>query len=120
MCSFGFPHTLYWAVKYKPPAHNPHVGAVQYIKKERGCDVFIFFFSLQIYRGYTLIADSGAIYEPTISGGRVGVFQFGAFPVIWSYLKVHCLEHLNQGLYLDGVDDYVELDNIPTLKMEER
>ena len=50
----------------------------------------------------------------------MGVFQFGEFPVIWSYLKVLCQEHLNQALYLDGVDDYVELDNIPTLKMEDR
>ena len=50
----------------------------------------------------------------------MGVFQFGEFSVIWSYLKVLCQEHLNQGLYLDGVDDYVELDNIPTLKMEDR
>ena len=66
------------------------------------------------------MVDSGALYDPTISGGRVGVFQFGEFPVIWSYLKVFCLEHLNQGLYLDGVDDFVELDDIPTLEMEER
>ena len=66
------------------------------------------------------MVDSGALYDSTISGGRVGVFQFGAFPVIWAYLKVSCLEHLNQGLYLDGVDDYIELDDIPTLEMEER
>ena len=66
------------------------------------------------------MVDSGDLYDPTISGGRVGVFQFGEFPVIWSYLQVFCLEHLNQGLYLDGVDDFVELDDIPTLEMEER
>ena len=78
------------------------------------------FSSLLVYQGYTQIVDSGDLYDPTISGGRVGVFQFGEFPVIWSYLKVLCQEHLNQGLYLDGVDDYVELDNIPTLKMEDR
>ena len=50
----------------------------------------------------------------------MGVFQFGAFPVIWTYLEVNCLEHLNRGLYLDGVDDYIELGDIPTLEIEER
>ena len=64
--------------------------------------------------------DSGAIYDMTITGGRVGVFQFGDFPVIFSNLKVFCLEHTNQALYLDGVDDYITLDDVTTLEMEER
>ena len=64
--------------------------------------------------------DSGPVHDSTIRGGRVGVFQFGPFQMIWSYLKVNCLEHWNQGLYLDGKDDYILLDDIPTLKMEER
>ena len=82
--------------------------------------VLVYCFSLQIYQGYTQLVDTGALYDSTLSGGRVGVFQFGEFPVIWSYLKVSCLEHLNQGLYLDGVDDFVELDNITALQMEDR
>ena len=73
-----------------------------------------------MYQGYTQLVDSGALYDSTISGGRVGVFQFGEYPVIWSYLQIKCLEHLNQGLYLDGVDDFVELDNITKLRMEDR
>ena len=73
-----------------------------------------------MYQGYTQLVDSGALYDSTISGGKVGVFQFGEYPVIWSYLHVKCLEHLNQGLYLDGVDDFVELDNITKLRMEDR
>ena len=76
--------------------------------------------SLQVYHSSSQILDTGAIYNSAISGGRVGVFQFGDFPVTWSYLKVTCLEHHNQGLYFDGIDDYVELDDIPTLEMEER
>ena len=73
-----------------------------------------------MYQGYTQLVDSGALYDSTISGGRLGVFQFGEYPVIWSYLQVKCLEHLNQGLYLDGLDDFVELDNITKLRMEDR
>ena len=75
---------------------------------------------LKIYQGSTELLDSGILYDSTIAGGRVGVFQFGAFPVTWTNLKVDCLEHLNQGLYLDGADDYIQLDDIPTLEMEER
>lgn len=77
------------------------------------------YISLQIYRGTSLMVDSGSVHDSTIRGGRVGVFQFGEFPVIWAYLKVDCLEHWNQGLYLDGKDDYVLLDDILALKMEE-
>ena len=66
------------------------------------------------------MVDSGSVHDSTVRGGRVGVFQFGEFPVIWAYLKVDCLEHWNQGLYLDGKDDYVLLDDILALKMEER
>ncbi|XP_053385183.1 uncharacterized protein LOC123535929 [Mercenaria mercenaria] len=76
------------------------------------------YISLQIYQGTSLVCDSGDLYDSTITGGRVGVFQFGEFPVIWSDLKVNCLDHTNQGLYLDGTDDYVELDDAVTLGME--
>jgi syndecan 4 len=75
---------------------------------------------LQIYQGTNLICDSGDLYEASITGGRVGVLQFGEFPVIWSNLQVDCLEHTNHGLYFDGVDDYVELNDAVTLGMENR
>ena len=84
------------------------------------CYKFFLNFSLQIYQGSTLLVDSGPVHDSTIRGGKVGVFQFGPFQMIWSYLKVNCLEHWNQGLYLDGKDDFILLDDIPTLKMEER
>ena len=40
--------------------------------------------------------------------------------MICTYLEVNCLEHHNKGLYLDGVDDFIVLGDIPTLEMEER
>ena len=62
----------------------------------------------------------GSVHDATIRGGRVGVFQFGQFPMIWSYLQVHCLAHENHGLYLDGKDNFVTLDDVLALKMDER
>jgi len=73
-----------------------------------------------VYQGPDLVVDSGALYDSTITGGHVGVFQFGETPVIWSNLRVECLEHMNQGLYFDGVDDYVELNDALTLGLSYR
>lgn len=64
--------------------------------------------------------DSGAIYDGTISGGRVGVLQFGGFPVIFSNLRVDCLDHINLALHFDGIDDYVALDDVTTMGVHER
>ncbi|KAK3597613.1 hypothetical protein CHS0354_030160 [Potamilus streckersoni] len=69
------------------------------------------------YRGDTQLVDSGAIYDSTITGGRLGAIQHGAFSVIWSDLKVRCLDDINKGLYFDGINDYVLLPNVTTLKM---
>ena len=66
------------------------------------------------------MVDSGSIHDSTIRGGRVGVFQFGRYPVIWSYLQVNCLTHWNHGLYLDGKNDFVQLDDVVALRMDER
>ncbi|KAL3841579.1 hypothetical protein ACJMK2_019700, partial [Sinanodonta woodiana] len=74
---------------------------------------------LWLYQKETLIVDSGPVYDNTIKGGRVGVLQFGAFPVTWSNLQVYCLEYANKGLQLDGNDDYVNVGNIIELKMNE-
>ncbi|KAL4225039.1 hypothetical protein ACF0H5_015734 [Mactra antiquata] len=76
------------------------------------------YINLKIYQGTTLVTDSGDIYDMTISGGRLGVFQFGEFPMIFSDLKADCLEHTNQGLYFDGVDDFVTLDDALTIGLE--
>ncbi|KAK3582849.1 hypothetical protein CHS0354_039999 [Potamilus streckersoni] len=74
---------------------------------------------LWLYQEETLLVDSGPVYDITIKGGRVGVLQFGAFPVTWSNLRVYCLEYANRGLQLDGNDDYVNVGNIIELKMNE-
>lgn len=50
----------------------------------------------------------------------MGVFQFGEFPMIWSHLRVDCLEHTNQGLHFDGVDDYVELNDAIAIGLTNR
>ena len=49
---------------------------------------------LLIYQGSTQVLDSGPVYDSTIAGGRVVVFQFGTFPMIWTYLEVNCLMHM--------------------------
>ncbi|KAK3592562.1 hypothetical protein CHS0354_000890 [Potamilus streckersoni] len=72
---------------------------------------------LTVYRGNTLMTDSGAIYDSTITGGRVGVFQYGNFSTLWSYLQVECLEHRDTALYFDGKDDYVALGSLNDLKI---
>ncbi|KAL3841479.1 hypothetical protein ACJMK2_019620 [Sinanodonta woodiana] len=72
---------------------------------------------LTVYRGNTLMTDSGAIYDSTITGGRVGVFQQGTFSTLWSYLQVECLEHTELALYFDGTDDFVTLGSLSDLKM---
>lgn len=66
------------------------------------------------------MVDSGDIYDGTISGGRVGVLQFGEFPVIWSNLRVECQDHINLALHFDGIDDYVTLDDVITMGVNER
>lgn len=75
---------------------------------------------MKVYSGPTLLVHSGDIYDATITGGRLGVFQFGEYPMIWSYLRVDCLEHTNHGLHFDGVDDYVHLDDAVTIGLENR
>ncbi|XP_052265930.1 cartilage oligomeric matrix protein-like [Dreissena polymorpha] len=76
------------------------------------------YINLKVYQGTTLMADSEALYNSAITGGRLGVFQFGEFPMIWSNLRADCLEHTNQGLYMNGVDNYVELNDAIELGLE--
>ncbi|CAG2252166.1 unnamed protein product [Mytilus edulis] len=54
----------------------------------------------QLYDVDSLLADSGDIYDTSITGGRVGV---------------QCIPRDNKALYLDGVDDYIVLTNITRL-----
>lgn len=83
-------------------------------------DLYDMVFSLKVYRGTNLLVDSGDLYDGTITGGKVGVFQFGEFPMIWSNLRVDCLEHTNHGLHFDGVDDFVQLDDAITIGLNYR
>ncbi|WAR21985.1 TSP3B-like protein [Mya arenaria] len=73
-----------------------------------------------VYQGTSLLVDSGDLYDSAITAGRVGVLQFGEFPVTWSNLRVNCLGHTNQALYFDGVDDNVMLDDAVALGLEYR
>ncbi|XP_060555809.1 uncharacterized protein LOC132716530 [Ruditapes philippinarum] len=77
------------------------------------------YINIKVYRGYTLMVDSGSIYDSSISGGRLGVLQFGDMSVIWSNLRAECLDHINQALHFDGIDDFVTLDDVFTLQINQ-
>ena len=66
------------------------------------------------------MVDSGALYDGSITGGRVGVVQFGNFPVIYSNLRVECQDHINMALHFDGIDDFVTLESVAEMEVEER
>lgn len=66
------------------------------------------------------MVDSGSLYDSSITGGRVGVLQFGYMSMIWAKLRVECKEHVNQALHFDGIDDFVTLDDLNTLSINER
>ena len=68
-----------------------------------------------MYQGPIKVVDSGSLYNSRITGGRLGVFQFGAFSTIWSNLKVTCLGHTNKAMYFDGNGTYLELSTVKEL-----
>eukprot|EP00058_Branchiostoma_floridae_P009584 XP_002595072.1 hypothetical protein BRAFLDRAFT_90181 [Branchiostoma floridae] len=47
-----------------------------------------------------LLTDSGNVYDTTILGGRLGVFQYNQSGVIWSNLQIACGEKYEFGLTL--------------------
>jgi hypothetical protein len=51
-----------------------------------------------MYDVKSLLADSGYINDTSITGGRVGVYQFG-HQTLWSNMKVHCLERQSKAMY---------------------
>ncbi|XP_052265940.1 uncharacterized protein LOC127868328 [Dreissena polymorpha] len=77
------------------------------------------YINIKVYRGPTLMVDSGALYDGSITGGRVGVVQFGNFPVIYSNLRVECQDHINMALHFDGIDDFVTLESVAEMEVEE-
>jgi hypothetical protein len=72
-----------------------------------------------MYDVKSLLADSDYINDTSITGGRVGVYQFG-HQTLWSNMKVHCLERQSKAMYFNGVDDYITLTNISTLDIYKR
>ncbi|XP_078655610.1 uncharacterized protein LOC144902206 [Branchiostoma floridae x Branchiostoma belcheri] len=66
-----------------------------------------------------VLTDTGNVYDTTILGGRLGVFQYNQPGVIWSDLRYTCGDRENQALYFDGLDDYVELPSIITLELHD-
>ncbi|CAH1238208.1 THBS3 [Branchiostoma lanceolatum] len=66
-----------------------------------------------------VLTDTGNVYDTTILGGRLGVFQYNQSGVIWSNLRYTCGDRENQALYFDGMDDYVELPSIITLELHD-
>ncbi|CAH3017812.1 unnamed protein product [Porites evermanni] len=79
--------------------HRPSIGLIR----------------VRVKQGLTVLADSGDIYDTTITGGRLGMMVFGQQDVIWSRLEARCSDRANQALQFDGVDDHVLLPPIHTL-----
>lgn len=75
---------------------------------------------LKVYDVNSLLIDSSDIYDTSITGGRVGVFQFGQQMPLWSDLKVECLDRESLALYFNGSGDYVSLTDIGSLGIYHR
>ena len=83
--------------------------------------ILLLYFSVRVVdREGTEVINSGDLYDTTIQGGKLGVFLFDQNDVSWSQLIARCLQSQNWALYLDGVDDYVELSTISHYDMDER
>ena len=57
---------------------------------------FPFYCRVRVKQGLTVLADSGDIYDTTITGGRLGMMVFGQQDVIWSRLEARCSDRLVQ------------------------
>ena len=56
----------------------------------------LFYVRVRVKQGLTVLADSGDIYDTTITGGRLGMMVFGQQDVIWSRLEARCSDRLVQ------------------------
>ncbi|XP_019635900.1 PREDICTED: uncharacterized protein LOC109478676 [Branchiostoma belcheri] len=83
--------------------HRPSIGLIR----------------VTISNNMEVLTDTGNVYDTTILGGRLGVFQYNQAGVIWSDLRYTCGDRENQALYFDGMDDYVELPSIITLELHD-
>lgn len=80
---------------------------------------FGFHFRFQLYDLDRLLVDSGDVYNTRITGGRVGVYQFGQQMALFSDIWVHCLDRANKALKLDG-GTYVMITEITKLSINKR
>jgi hypothetical protein len=51
---------------------------------------------MRIFKGPTLVADSGNIYNSDIKGGRLGVYCFSQESVIWTSIGYACNSNKNE------------------------
>lgn len=78
--------------------HRPKIGLIR----------------VSIYDGSNLIVDSGNVYDSTLKGGRLGVFDSSQKDVVWSDLSVKCNEKVPQNVYDDlppNLEDEVEVED---------
>lgn len=67
-----------------------------------------------------MLADSGDIYDTRITGGRVGVYQFGQQMSLFSNINVYCIDRQNMAMKFNGIDNYVSITNVTQLKIDKR
>ena len=58
---------------------------------------------VQIKQGQTVLANSGDIYDTTITGGRLGMMVFGQQDVIWSRLEARCSDRSVERVFETGL-----------------
>ena len=57
-----------------------------------------------MYEGSKVLADSGALYDFTLQGGRIGLFCFSQEMVFFSDLQYKCLEEVSPEVWAHRED----------------
>jgi len=58
-----------------------------------------------------VLADSGNVYDTTITGGRLGMMVFGQQDVIWSRLEARCFDrYIHPYAYSPHYSPYISYD----------
>lgn len=74
---------------------------------------------LRIFEKERLVADSGNIFDSTLSGGRLGVFCFSQEAIIWSDLVYRCNEDVPSLIYNELPQSLRQLTKIDTSRTAE-